>query len=308
MDHILPPTSLPDKAARKILQAIVILEPQMKHVLTLSCKDRLGIVAKISTFLAEQQGFILESAQFGDPSTGRFFMRCVFEFERAPLSPAAFQSAFAPIAKELALDWNLSDLAHKPRALLLVSTQGHCLNDLLHRAQMGGLPMEVAAVVSNHDALAEMARWYKIPFHHWPVEDKAEQEAKIASLVEKEGIELVVLARYMQILSPELTRKLSGKAINIHHSFLPSFKGAKPYHQAFDRGVKLIGATAHYVSDVLDEGPIIDQEVLRVDHTHSPQQLVEMGRDIESFVLSRAIKYHLERRVFLNGHKTVIFK
>lgn len=279
-----------------------------RRILTLSCKDRLGIISKITTFLSQHNGFILEMAQFGDVSTGRFFMRCVFEFQKNPLSFEQFAAYFAPVANELELSWELHDPLQKPRVLLLVSTQGHCLNDLLHRSQSGSLPMEVAAVGSNHEILSEMARWYKIPFHHWPMTQKETQEEKIASLVKRENIDLVVLARYMQILSPELTRKLSGKAINIHHSFLPSFKGAKPYHQAFDRGVKLIGATAHYVSDELDEGPIIDQEILRVDHTHSAQQLVELGRDIESYVLARAIKYHIEHRVFLNDHKTVIFK
>lgn len=276
-----------------------------KWILTLSCKDRLGIVSKITTFLAQNHAFILELAQFGDLDTGRFFMRCVFEFEKE-IPP--FASQFKPIAQELGLEWKLHDSAYKPRVLLLVSTQGHCLNDLLHRCQTGNLPMEVAAVISNHTKLAEMTRWYNIPFHHWPVEKKESQEAQIASLLEKEKIDLTILARYMQILSPELTQKLAGQAINIHHSFLPSFKGAKPYHQAYERGVKLIGATAHYVSDELDEGPIIDQEILRVDHTYTPQQLVEVGKDIESFVLARAIKYHIEQRVFLNGNKTVVFK
>lgn len=280
-----------------------------KWILTLSCNDQLGIVAKISAFLAHHHGFIFELAQFGDPSTGKFFMRGVFEFQKNPLSPAEFAHHFKPIAKELNLQWELHDQTEKPKVLLLVSKQGHCLNDLLHRSKNGRLPMEVAAVVSNHDTLSEMTRWYNIPFYHWPVtpDSKQAQEEKIANLIVKEKIDLIVLARYMQILSPELTTKLSGKAINIHHSFLPSFKGAKPYHQAYERGVKLIGATAHYVSDVLDEGPIIDQEVLRVDHTHTPQQLVELGCDIESQVLARAIKYHLEKRVFLDGNKTVIF-
>ncbi len=276
-----------------------------KWILTLSCKDRLGIVSKISTFLAQNHGFILEMAQFGDLTTGRFFMRCVFEFEK---EYPHFADHFKPIAQELGLEWTLHDAEQKPRVLLLVSTQGHCLNDLLHRCQSGSLPMEVAAVVSNHTKLSEMTRWYNIPFYHWSVEKKEENEGKIASLIEQERIDLTVLARYMQILSPQLTHKLAGKAINIHHSFLPSFKGAKPYHQAFERGVKLIGATAHYVSDELDEGPIIDQEILRVDHTYTPQQLVEVGKDVESFVLARAIKYHIEQRVFLNGNKTVVFK
>jgi formyltetrahydrofolate deformylase len=279
-----------------------------RRILTLSCKDQLGIVSKITTFLSQARAFILEMAQFGDTSTGRFFMRCVFEFQEKPLSQHEFETQFKAVAQELASEWTLHDALQKPRVLLLVSTQGHCLNDLLHRVQSNRLPIEVVAVVSNHETLGEMTRWYKIPFYHWPATDKKAQEEKIANLVEKEKIELVVLARYMQILSGDLTRKLAGKAINIHHSFLPSFKGAKPYHQAFERGVKLIGATAHYVSDELDEGPIIDQEIQRVDHTHTPEQLVELGRDIEAYVLARAIKYHIENRVFLNGHKTVVFK
>lgn len=278
-----------------------------RRILTLSCKDRLGIVSKISTFLSEHQGFILELAQFGDTSTGRFFMRCVFEFQKKNLSDEDFARAFRTVAEGLELEWALHDPLKKPKVLLLVSTQGHCLNDLLHRVQSDRLSIEVAAVVSNHQVLSQMTRWYNIPFHYWPATNKSSQEEKIFRLVEEEEIDLVVLARYMQILSPELTRKLAGKAINIHHSFLPSFKGAKPYHQAYTRGVKLIGATAHYVSDELDEGPIIDQEILRVDHTQSPEQLVELGKDIEAFVLARAIKYHTEQRVFLNGNKTVVF-
>ncbi len=283
---------------------------QKKYILTLSCKDRLGIVSKVSTFLAQNQGFILEMAQFGDVSTGFFFFRCLFEFQTDSLSKEQFSKRFQAIAKELGLEWALHDPLAKPRVLLLVSTASHCLNDLLHRSRSGTLPIDVAAVASNHEDLREMTKWYKIPFHFYPISSdrKEEQEEKIASLVDKEKIDLVVLARYMQVLSPALTKKFLGKAINIHHSFLPSFKGAKPYHQAFYRGVKLIGATAHYVSDELDEGPIIDQEVLRVDHTHTATQLVELGRDIECLVLARAVKYHIEQRVFINGHKTVIFK
>ncbi len=281
-----------------------------RFILTLSCQDRLGIVARISNFLHTHHGFILEMAQFGDISTNRFFLRCVFEFHESPLSLPQFTQAFQPIAQEFGLTWELHDPLQKPRVLFLVSTQSHCLNDLLHRSRNETLPLHVAAVASNHPTLAEITEWYKIPFHYWPLsaDCKEEQEEKIASLVDEQKIDLIVLARYMQILSPTLTQRLAGKAINIHHSFLPSFKGAKPYHQAHDRGVKLIGATAHYVSDQLDEGPIIDQEVLRVDHTHTPTQLVELGRDIECLVLARAIKYHIEHRVFLNGHKTVVFK
>lgn len=280
-----------------------------KWILTLSCKDQLGIVASVSTFLAKHQGFIAELAQFGDPSTGRFFMRCVFEYHQSPLTAAEFKERFQLIASQFNLDWELHNPEKKQRLFLLVSTASHCLKDLLHRSRTT-LPVDIVGIASNHPDLKEMADWYKIPFHYWPIapEKKEEQEEKIASFVADHQIDLVVLARYMQILSASLTQKFSGKAINIHHSFLPSFKGAKPYHQAFDRGVKLIGATAHYVSNELDEGPIIEQEVLRVDHTYTPAQLVELGRDIECIVLARAIKYHIENRVFLGGHKTVIFK
>jgi formyltetrahydrofolate deformylase len=281
-----------------------------RFILTLSCRDRLGIVSKVTTFLAAHRGFILEMAQFGDLASGKFFLRCVFEFHGEALSTETFGQKFASLARELSLDWSLHDSSLKPRLLLLVSKEGHCLNDLLHKCQCGALPAEIGAVVSNHAAFQGLVEWYKIPFFHWPVssENKREQEGKILALAEEGRFDLVVLARYMQILSPELTRALFGRAINIHHSFLPSFKGAKPYAQAFERGVKLIGATAHYVSDLLDEGPIIEQEVIRVDHTHTADSLKELGRDIECTVLSRAVKYHIERRVFLDGNKTVIFK
>jgi formyltetrahydrofolate deformylase len=278
-----------------------------KFLLTLTGPDQLGLVSKISTFLAERNGFILEQAQFGDVATGRFFMRCVFECLE-DLDAAAFTKAFDPLAARLSMEWRLFGSHEKPRTLLLVSKEAHCLNDLLHRVRHNAFPIHVFAIASNHDNLKGMAEWYGIPFHHLPVtlETKPEQEEQIAELAE--NADLVVLARYMQILSPELTRRLYGKAINIHHSFLPSFKGAKPYHQAFERGVKLIGATAHFVSDELDEGPIIDQEVIRVDHAHSVQELVMLGKDIEAFVLARAIRHIAERRVFLNRRKTVILK
>jgi formyltetrahydrofolate deformylase len=277
-----------------------------KFIMTLSCEDSLGIVAKVSTFLAENRGFILELAQFGDLDTGQFFMRSVFDI---PLDAEELTERFQPVAKSLDLKWELHDSSIKPRVLLLVSTQGHCLNDLLHRASIQTLPIEIVAVASNHQNLREMTEWYKVPFFFFPTSlGKEKQEEQILSLIDTQKVELTVLARYMQILSSNLSHKLYGKAINIHHSFLPSFKGAKPYHQAFERGVKLIGATAHYVSDELDEGPIIEQEVLRVDHTHTAEQLVELGKDIERIVLARAIKYHTEQRVFLNGRKTVIFK
>lgn len=277
-----------------------------KFILTLTGPDRLGLISTVTTFLASRRGFILEQAQYGDVSTGRFFMRCVFECQDEHFDPSSFKKGFDPIAKELKQEWHLYGFLEKPRTLILVSKEAHCLNDLLYRTRHNAFPIEVAGIVSNHPDLREMAEWYGIPFYHLPVkaETKPEQEMKIAALAEQ--ADLVVLARYMQILSPELTRSLYGKAINIHHSFLPSFKGAKPYHQAFERGVKLIGATAHFVSDELDEGPIIDQEVIRVGHAHSVQELVMLGKDIESFVLARAIKHLAERRVFLNSRKTVI--
>ena len=279
-----------------------------KFILTISGPDRLGLVSKISTFLAERQGFILEQAQFGDVATGRFFMRCEFEFQSESFDRRSFTAAFDPIAKSLNLEWHLYGATDKPRTLLLVSKEAHCLNDLLYRMRHSAFPINVDGIASNHTDLNKMAEWYGIPFHYLPVkpETKSEQEKQIARLAKTTDI--VVLARYMQILSPELTKSLYGKAINIHHSFLPSFKGAKPYHQAFERGVKIIGATAHFVSDELDEGPIIDQEVIRVDHAHSIQELVMLGKDIEAFVLARAIKHIAERRVFLNGRKTVILK
>ena len=282
----------------------------MSYVLTLSCQDQLAIVARVAQLLAKMNGFILESSQYGDASTGRFFLRAVFEYHGEHLSAEQFTERFQPLGAQLHATWAIHPLHQKTKTLLLVSKEGHCLSDLLHRVQTDRLPIDVAAIASNHRALEEIASWYKIPFHHLPVTEssKAEQEAAIYELIQSQSVELVVLARYMQILSPELTGKLAGKAINIHHSFLPSFKGAKPYAQAFERGVKLIGATAHYVSDALDEGPIIEQEVLRVDHTKSAQELAELGKDIEAQVLARAVRFHTQHRVFLNGHKTVVFR
>jgi formyltetrahydrofolate deformylase len=277
-----------------------------RFILTLTGPDRLGLVSKISSFLAEKKGFILEQAQFGDVETGRFFMRCLFEPQGGSFDRSLFEKEFAPQAYSLDLKWRLYGSEEKPRTLILVSKEAHCLNDLLCRMRHNGFPIDVFAIASNHADLKAISEWYQIPFHHLPIdpESKPKQEEHIAQLAE--SADLVILARYMQILSPALTRHLYGKAINIHHSFLPSFKGAKPYHQAFERGVKLIGATAHFVSDALDEGPIIDQEVIRVDHAHSVQELVSLGRDIEAFVLARAVKHLAERRVFLNEKKTVI--
>jgi formyltetrahydrofolate deformylase len=281
------------------------------YILTLSCRDTRGIVAAVTGFLAKHDGFIIESTQFGDPSTERFFMRVQFSAgESTPAHDALKEEFRQAVAERFAMEWRMDDAATKARVLILVSKQLHCLNDLLHRYRTGQLPMEIPAVISNHPDARGIVEWHGIPFHHLPIEhgDKTAQEKKISALIAAEAIDIVVLARYMQILSPELSAQLRGRAINIHHSFLPSFKGAKPYHQAYERGVKLIGATAHYVTDALDEGPIIDQEVTRVDHSYSPEALTLMGQDIEAQVLTRSLKYQLEHRVLLNGTKTVVFR
>lgn len=280
------------------------------YILTLSCPDTTGIVSAVSGFLASRECNILDSAQFGDRLAGRFFLRIHFETLPGGSDPDRLQAEFADIAARFSMDWRIDDTGRKPRVLILVSRFGHCLNDLLYRYRIGGLPVDIPAIVSNHRDFYQLAAWHDIPFHHLPVtaETKERQEGRLLELVEQEGIDLVVLARYMQVLSPEMCDRLAGRCINIHHSFLPSFKGALPYRQAFDRGVKLIGATAHYVTSALDEGPIIEQEVERVDHNHLPDELAAIGRDIESRVLARAIKYHIERRVLLNGNKTVVFR
>lgn len=282
-----------------------------RYHLTLSCRDVRGIVAAVSGFLTTQDGFIIESTQFGDASTQRFFMRV--DFVAGPKTPdaEALREKFqAEIGGPFAMDWQLHDASRKSRVVVMVSKYGHCLNDLLHRYKTGALNIEIPAVLSNHEDMRPLAEWHGIPYHHLPVskDTKLEQEAELWKLIKDYQADTVVLARYMQILSSGLSAKLSGRAINIHHSFLPSFKGAKPYHQAHERGVKIIGATAHYVTDDLDEGPIIEQEIARVDHAQSPEQLEAIGRDIESVVLARALKYHTEHRVLLNGNKTVVFK
>jgi formyltetrahydrofolate deformylase len=284
--------------------------PAMRYILTLSCRDVRGIVAAVAGFLSAQEGFIIESTQFGDPSTDRFFMRVHFASGAGTPNQAELHKRFADaVGTPFAMDWQLNNADEKARVLILVSKHVHCLNDLMHRFRTGSLAIDIPAVISNHEDARAMVEWNNIPFHHFPMEtDKAAQEANIWSVIERENIDTVVLARYMQILSPELSAKLKGKAINIHHSFLPSFKGAKPYHQAYERGVKLIGATAHYVTNDLDEGPIIEQEVTRVDHGCTPEMLTTMGRDSEALVLARALKYHIEHRVLLNGNKTVVFK
>jgi formyltetrahydrofolate deformylase len=280
-----------------------------QFVLTLSCPDTVGIVYAVSGVLATQGCNIIDSAQFGDPGTNRFFMRVTFAAPAGTVR-TTMEQAFAATAQRFGMELRVNELAAKTRTLVLVSRFGHCLNDLLFRAGSGALAIDIAGVASNHTDFAELAAGHRIPFHHLPVmaATKAEQEAQLLALVDSLGVDLVVLARYMQVLSNDLCRALSGRAINIHHSFLPSFKGAKPYHQAYERGVKLIGATAHYVTPDLDEGPIIEQEAIRVDHAMGPDQLVEVGRDVECVVLARAVKLHVEHRVLLNGSRTVVFR
>ncbi|HXE20914.1 MAG TPA: formyltetrahydrofolate deformylase [Rhodoferax sp.] len=278
------------------------------YILTLSCPDRLGLVHAVSGFLLERGGNIEEAAQYNDHGTGLFFMRVQFACDR--LAHAELCQQLRSFAEPFKMQWHLHATAQPVRTVMLVSKEGHCLNDLLFRWKSGLLPLDIRAIISNHRDFYQLAASYNVPFHHIPVTlaTKAQAEARAYEIIESEGAELVVLARYMQILSDELCAKLAGRAINIHHSFLPSFKGAKPYYQAHDRGVKLIGATAHYVTAALDEGPIIEQDVARADHSKTVEDLTAMGRDTESQVLARAVKWHSERRVLLNGQKTVIFK
>jgi formyltetrahydrofolate deformylase len=291
---------------------------EREFVLTLSCRDTRGIVHAVSGLLYQAGCNIIDSQQFGDldgaDATGLFFMRVHFEAPPNLADAATLANLFAATRERHGMDVRIHALARRPRVLLMVSQHGHCLNDLLFRWKSGQLAVDIPAVVSNHAAFAELVGGYGIPFHHLPLptgapaEAKRAQEQQVEALVDKEQIDLVVLARYMQILSPKMCEALSGRCINIHHSFLPSFKGARPYEQAHARGVKIIGATAHYVTTDLDEGPIIEQEVERVDHAKTPEDLTAIGRDIESRVLARAVGYHIEQRVLLNGIKTVVFK
>jgi formyltetrahydrofolate deformylase len=288
-----------------------------EFVLTLSCPDTKGIVYAVSGLLYQAGCNIVDSQQFGDVQseggTGLFFMRVHFEAPPHLAGDGTLAQLFTHVRQQFGMDAHFHALARKPRLLLMVSRQGHCLNDLLFRVHSGQLDVEAAAIVSNHPDFAGLAASYRTPFHHLPLapgaspEAKRAQESRIEALVDELKIDLVVLARYMQILSPEFCSFLKGRAINIHHSFLPSFKGAKPYHQAHDRGVKLIGATAHYVTADLDEGPIIEQDVERVDHALGPDEITAVGRDVESVVLARAVRWHVEHRVLMNGHKTVVF-
>ena len=289
-----------------------------EFVLTLSCRDAKGIVYAVSGLLFEAGCNILDSQQFGDvlspDSTGLFFMRVHFEAPEDLSDTVKLGERFAPLRDRFAMHTEVYAVARRQRLLLMVSKHGHCLNDLLYRCQSGQLPVDVAAVVSNHPDFAELCAGFDVPFHHLPLkvgataDDKRAQERRVEALVVEQRVDLVVLARYMQILSSEFCSFLRGRAINIHHSFLPSFKGAKPYYQAHERGVKLIGATAHYVTAELDEGPIIEQDVERVDHSLSPEDFTAVGRDVESVVLARAVRWHVEHRVLLNGPKTVIFR
>ena len=278
------------------------------YILTLSCPDRPGIVHAVSGFLLERGGNIEEAAQYNDHDTGLFFMRV--RFACGQLTQDDLSAQLRQFAEGFQMQWKLHACDQRMKTVIFVSREGHCLNDLLFRWKSGLLPLDIRAIISNHRDFYQLAASYNVPFHHIPMTaaTKAQAEARQMEVIEAEGAQLVVLARYMQILSDDLCRKLSGRAINIHHSFLPSFKGAKPYYQAHDRGVKLIGATAHYVTADLDEGPIIEQDVARVDHSYTVENLTATGRDTESMVLARAVKWHSEHRVLINGHKTVIFK
>ena len=278
------------------------------YVVTLSCPDRVGIVHAVTGLLVEHNANITEAAQFNDGSTGLFFMRVRFDAETP--SPAPLRDAFTALAATYNMRWDLHNANERMPTVIMVSKLGHCLNDLLFRYRSLLLPLDIRAIVSNHRDFYQLAASYDIPFHHIPVTaaTKERAEDRLREVLAHENVELVVLARYMQVLSERLCNDLSGRAINIHHSFLPSFKGARPYQQAFDRGVKLIGATAHYVTGDLDEGPIIEQDIARADHAMSPAQLTAIGRDTESAVLARAVVWHAERRVLLNGHKTVVFR
>jgi formyltetrahydrofolate deformylase len=277
------------------------------YILTLTCPDRMGIVHAVCGFLLEHNGNIEEAAQYNDHDTGLFFMRVSFACSQPQ---AQLQTDLASFAQSFSMTWKLHAAQQPMRTVLMVSQQGHCLNDLLFRWKSGLLPVDIRAIISNHRDFYQLAASYNVPFHHVAMvkDGKAQVEAKQLEIINAEGAELVVLARYMQILSNDMCKALSGRAINIHHSFLPSFKGAKPYYQAHDRGVKLIGATAHYVTADLDEGPIIEQDVARVDHSDTVDDLTARGRDTESQVLARAVKWHSEHRVLLNGHRTVVFR
>ncbi|MEO7953797.1 MAG: formyltetrahydrofolate deformylase [Polaromonas sp.] len=284
---------------------------KQKCILTVRCASAAGQVAAIALFLDKHQFYVEEISVFDSHDKSTFFVRCVFHpQDEESLSLAALRSDFAEVALRFRMEWAIHDVNERPRAMIMVSRYDHCLNDILYRWSIGELAIEITAVVSNHPDLEKLAQRHGLPFHHLPVTaaTKADQEAKLRALIDSTRSEVVVLARYMQILSADLCRYLQGRAINIHHSFLPGFKGAKPYQQAYERGVKIIGATAHYVTTDLDEGPIIEQAVTQVDHTADVDQLQSIGRDMECVALSRALKMHIERRVFMDGYKTVVLR
>jgi len=307
--HVLQPC---DNARATISLAATMTHPE--YILTLSCLDQRGIVLRVAGFLAGHGCNIIDSAQFGDPESQLFFMRVHFALEDPEVPDAGLRAAFAALCEANAMRGQLHDASARPRVLIMVSKIGHCLNDLLFRYKSGLLPVEISAIVSNHMDFYQLAASYNIPFHHLPLaagagaQAKLAQEARIIELLDTHQVDLVVLARYMQILSPGLCEALKGRAINIHHSFLPSFKGARPYAQAHTRGVKLIGATAHFVTGELDEGPIIEQDVERVDHAMTIEELTAIGRDVECVVLARAVKWFVEHRILQNGDRTVVFK
>ncbi|WP_294946992.1 formyltetrahydrofolate deformylase [Sulfurivirga sp.] len=283
----------------------------MSHVyrLTIACPDRVGIVAAVAGYIAGLGATIVEANHHTDTVNGWFFMRHEILASSVPRGLKAFREGFAPIAEEFGMRWQLTDSARPKRIALFVSKEGHCMADLLHRWHEKDLPGEIALVISNHEVLRQQAEWYGVPFFHVPVtpESKPQAFARAFELVEEHDIDVVVLARYMQILPPEICAAYAGRVINIHHSFLPSFAGARPYHQAYERGVKLIGATCHYVTEVLDAGPIIEQDVIRVNHGHTIEDMRRLGRDVEKTVLARGLRYHLEDRVLIHGNKTVVF-
>ncbi|PMR72750.1 formyltetrahydrofolate deformylase [Billgrantia endophytica] len=280
-----------------------------RWILAAQCASRLGTVDVVTRFLKESRCYITEQHSFDDRLGGGFFIRTEFRPEAEGFDAAAFEAGFAERAAEFDMSFELTPPGRRMPVVIMVSKADHCLNDLLYRYRIGQLPIDIRAIVSNHPDLESLAAWHEIPYHHFPItpEAKAEQEARVWRVVEETGAELVILARYMQVLSSNMCKKLSGRAINIHHSLLPGFKGAKPYHQAYDKGVKLVGATAHYINDDLDEGPIISQGVEPVGHTDYPADLVAKGRDIECLTLARAIALHVERRVFLHANRTVVF-
>ncbi len=286
------------------------MHAQRRYTLTASCPDRVGIVARVATFIAENQGWILETSHHADEDTQRYFMRIEIKADSLPFDLAEFRRRFQPIASEFRMDWRIADSAVRKRLVVLVSKQEHCLYDLLARWQSKELDVDIPCVISNHETFRGFVEWHGIPFHHVPVaaENRASANAEIARLFDEARGDVMVLARYMQIIPAGLCEKLPGRIINIHHSFLPSFVGAKPYHQAHQRGVKLIGATCHFVTAELDAGPIIEQDTVRIDHGDTVDDLVRYGKDIEKAVLARGLRYHVEDRVLLNGNRTVVFR